>query len=458
MNSLIIVDDDPMVCQGLSVALPWNDYGFQVESTFPDGRSTLDYLLVHEVDLVITDIKMPAMNGVELIEEIRRLKLSPQILILSGYDDVEYLRKAITLDVVSYLLKPIQIQELISNLQIVIERLGEQSRQEYLDEGITELKNTLFRRILSRQVEEGELRNKLDFLDCPDLFDWPGYVIALTSITDTDRYKHPKLVFFRDWEQNVVVLGDSVERFDEVMPSHLDGTPIVWPGDPVGDLIDLSMSYHSAWQAFSRYRSTSELENAISGLQTTDEIREYLVRRIDAEDNLQNARELVFSGILNLEPEFSLSELNLSYRFFSTAHSREVLKDRVETLCDQIDVMAGADIPRTGNPTIDEVMRYVNLHITEGISLGMIADIVKMNPSYLGQLFHETTGTKFTRYVKECRLEKACRLLRSSSKKIKDIAELAGFGDLNYFSRVFAARYGCTPTAYREKAADGTQI
>jgi two-component system response regulator YesN len=454
MNELIIVDDDPMVCQGLSVILPWEEYGFSIGGTFSNGSLALRHLLENDTDLVITDIKMPEMNGVELIEEIRRRSLACQVLILSGYDDYEYLKMAIRFDVVSYLLKPVQILELKSNILLVNERLHTRRSREFVEEGLEELKNTLFQRILSHQIQETEMRNKLEFLGIPNILDWEEFIVALpnTELIDRGRHDHPNLISFRDWESNLVFISESAHMLEAQFPPRLSGEQVIWIGDSVRKIMDLSLTYHSAWQnrlSFRQYEDDTELN---SDPQTAEDIKHHLYRRIESEHNLQDAREAVFAGLLNLSSTVSLDKLGLTFRFFSTANDREMLRDRVDTLCDQIALMDSNKKDRTENATVNDVILYVHLHLDEGISLSIIADHLGMNPSYLGQLFHEVTGSKFTLYVRDKRMDKARRLLQETSTKVGAIAELCGFTDVHYFSKVFTTTVGHSPKEFREDA------
>lgn len=116
MYNVLIVDDEPIICEGLCKIIDWNDYDFNVIDTASNGRDAMDKIKKSEIDLVITDVRMPAMDGIELCKQIREYDEAIEIIIISGYNDFEYARKAIEYNVKAYLLKPIMPNELIEQL------------------------------------------------------------------------------------------------------------------------------------------------------------------------------------------------------------------------------------------------------------------------------------------------------------------------------------------------------
>jgi len=112
MYTLVIVDDEKELLEGLSNYFPWESTGFQVVGAFGDGRSALSYCRENPVDVVLTDIRMPFMSGLELIEQLKALPTSPLFCIMSAYNDFEYAKKAIGYGVQEYLVKPAAFEEI----------------------------------------------------------------------------------------------------------------------------------------------------------------------------------------------------------------------------------------------------------------------------------------------------------------------------------------------------------
>ncbi len=120
MLKVLLVDDEPFILQGLKVLIDWNQEGFNIVSTASNGKEALQYLEHNEVDVIIADINMPGINGLELLEKIRKDKISlAYFIILSGYAMFSYAQKAINFDCTYYMLKPVDKQELLTVLEKV---------------------------------------------------------------------------------------------------------------------------------------------------------------------------------------------------------------------------------------------------------------------------------------------------------------------------------------------------
>lgn len=141
MYNVLIADDEQAVCEGLRTIIDWNGCGFQIPDTVRDGEEALARLKSREYHLIITDIRMPVLNGLELIEKIRTQNPKIKILILSGYSDFEYARKAIEFHVKGYLLKPVDRDELLQRLRSLKDELDmdEQSNIQYGDKSVFDL-------------------------------------------------------------------------------------------------------------------------------------------------------------------------------------------------------------------------------------------------------------------------------------------------------------------------------
>ena len=115
---VMLVDDEPFILQGLTVLVNWEELGYNIVKTAANGAEALDYLKENEVDMIIADIKMPVMSGLELLVKIREEKISDAYyVILSGYNDFQFAQKAIRYDCMDYILKPVQKDVLVQLLK-----------------------------------------------------------------------------------------------------------------------------------------------------------------------------------------------------------------------------------------------------------------------------------------------------------------------------------------------------
>lgn len=120
MLKVMIVDDEPYILQGLQLLIDWNQEGFEIDALMSNGKEALDYLKDHKIDLIISDIKMPVLNGLDLLDEIERQHLSEaKFVFLTGYDDFSFVQRAIRNNCLDYILKPVSKEDLLNLLHRV---------------------------------------------------------------------------------------------------------------------------------------------------------------------------------------------------------------------------------------------------------------------------------------------------------------------------------------------------
>lgn len=186
---MIIVDDEPVICKGLRLTIPWHELGVRVVGEAHNGKQALRLAEKHDVDLVLTDVKMPEMDGLALAEALRRERPQVRIVMISGYDEFEYARQALRLGVEDYLLKPVDIDELWQ----LVKRLAHERRKE-LDEEREEQKEALTRWVMSQILslpapetgrKERYFRRVRGFWLCVSQLD--AYAELERQLTETER-------------------------------------------------------------------------------------------------------------------------------------------------------------------------------------------------------------------------------------------------------------------------------
>lgn len=116
MYKVMLVDDEPWVLYGLKMMLSWEEYGFQIVAEAANGIAALERIRANDLDVVFSDIRMPGMDGMQLIEEISEQELKTKVVLISGYGEFEYAKKAITHGVFAYLLKKVNVEDMKSVL------------------------------------------------------------------------------------------------------------------------------------------------------------------------------------------------------------------------------------------------------------------------------------------------------------------------------------------------------
>ncbi|CQR54074.1 response regulator transcription factor [Paenibacillus riograndensis] len=191
MIKVVIVDDEPKLRQGLQTLIPWENLGFTVTAAAGNGRDALKIVEEEVPDLVIADIRMPVMDGLQFIQRLRSAGHQMHCIILSGYADFEYAKQAITYGVAGYLVKPVNIAEMSATLKLVREQIEEERlRREWYRTEVTN-RELYLRRLLAPQEkteDPAKLRSRIREMDLL----WSHYEIVVISprVPEADRPEH----------------------------------------------------------------------------------------------------------------------------------------------------------------------------------------------------------------------------------------------------------------------------
>lgn len=117
MLHVILIDDEPLIRNGLQKMFSWEDFHMEISAVFPNGSLAFEYIQTHPVDLVITDIKMPVMTGIDFMTACRNHGIKTKFIVLSGFSDFAYVKSAAQIGIENYLLKPIDHQEMSRTLR-----------------------------------------------------------------------------------------------------------------------------------------------------------------------------------------------------------------------------------------------------------------------------------------------------------------------------------------------------
>ncbi|HAF25787.1 MAG TPA: hypothetical protein DCG85_00585 [Lachnospiraceae bacterium] len=185
---VLIVDDEPFITQGLSLLIDWEKEGFEIAACLENGKEALQFLEKNEVDLILTDIRMPECSGLELMEKVREQKLSDAyFIIMSGYDDFGYAQKALRMGCLDYLLKPVDGAELIEILKKIRstekEKVQERRRQAELEQAYRG------RNMISRLIGTYDSGNAQKII-CNEVLDKLVGAIEVNDAGEIDKLVH----------------------------------------------------------------------------------------------------------------------------------------------------------------------------------------------------------------------------------------------------------------------------
>jgi len=509
MYKILIVDDEPTIREGLRTLIPWDECGFQVIDTAANGQEALQKCKLLLPDLLIADIRMPEMSGLELVKKLRELKLNIHVLILSGYADFEYAKQAIVHRIDGYLLKPVDEDELIEHLEKlrvsldrealmkqpddskirmekVIQSLlaDDETRIEeysaYEDElGWQSYEVVLIKPLISADnvhVQPAVIKLKLTrFIEESDqgvLFSMEPYIGILlkNGIADDSQrrvlYKNVKQACEGQVEDFAIVTGGKVSKWTEIKNSyqiaiklmksrffHRNGfiaTADSTPEQQNSDLTKMEQEEYLSASADTLYLAL-EVGNKEAALSFIKETAERMHNTGYGEDELKNWFVQMFSFVMDKLSK-SHSELqSLEFR----GRLMEIYKEyRYAGLIERLSSIAmviGDSLESVG--TDNQVKKMIDLiqrNYRENLRLEKLAELLNYNSAYLGKLFKLETGEHFNTYLDKVRIEQA-KVLLGEGFKVYQVAEKVGYANVDYFHTKFRKYVGISPSAYKNK-------
>lgn len=410
MIKVFLADDEIVIREGIRASFPWQETEYQLVGEAPDGEMALSMIRDTKPDILITDIRMPFMDGIELCRVVRRQMPWIGIIILSGYDEFEYARKAIQLGVKEYLLKPITAQE----LRQVLDRVSAQLRAEQEDRGraaqrVLDENGSLFVRekLLSTLYSEDAAEN--DALNVVSQMRAMGVSLTASRYVVIDAAFSPAetgLAALRE-------LSESSGGIAHATGSRTGGRVLIL-GDGDADAEERAYAFAAS--------CVTELERC-------------------------GCRHIRVSiGETVAEPSKIIDSMK------SAAHIRHVLADQAGEAPLIVGVRDFSDAGDGGGArtVAARAKLYMAEHFTDsGLMLGDVARAVGMSESRFSTVFSQESGKTFTEYLTRLRLSRARELLAGTDRKSAQIALDVGYNDAHYFSYLFKKNLGVTPGEYR---------
>lgn len=516
MIKVLLVDDEPFILQGLAVIIDWNGEGFEISGKASNGLEALDFLKREKVDLVITDIKMPEMTGLELLETVRKEGISDAyFVVLSGYSDFEYARRALQNDCLDYILKPVGREELIRVLDRV-RQTCEASSQKQEDRFVMEreafARNMIpichgryrsdnleyvqkyvggginFRYISveldgdhreNRQLTEKEkirLQNEL-YRKCITFFPGREYLCMVDTSIREEIYNVG--IIYVGGMQEEMPEQEWLEKFQGELKSSVEFPITVIAGSSVDSIEEISESCKSVLLSHSlKSLDSREQMNWNSSEHLWDkQLVDSLIRavKINDKEGIRSGGEALFQEMEEKGMDVHMVNMVVNYLMFELLHlaqgkdespKQEVFRFVNESAAGRINridkenmvrVLSeyGDYLMRTRSGQSGELLRQIEADIRENYRENLtLKDMGKkyfINSAYLGQTFKKQYGESFKDYLNRIRIEAAEELLIYSDKKIYEIAEEVGYKDMDYFINKFISLKGCTPAKFRRQ-------
>lgn len=497
MLRIAIVDDEASIREGLGKMIGKESGRFVVDGLFSNGQDVLDYLGEAELDVIVTDIRMPVVDGLELIKQVKAFKPEIRCIIMSGFIDFEYARQALRYSAVDYLLKPINKKQLFALLYTLDEeKTAGQSKEWQIRLGLLlsylksapglcaklpelALPAAYYFVLVIKGSDPNLLRTGLQQIEAshpfpfawdlletgeqmltlvgyspsePEEADIRGFAGKLEGLLCSGRtlagsslgYREPALLSRAYTEAKQAcdfgIYGEVGWNY-----SHIADVPELAPGPDIGEL-------------FAGYRD--DLSQALQILHPPQaatclkHLFEQLLRqKAPAESVILLCRLVMEAASAELHEWGKIcgqaSANTLEAALLSCLSFSEIQAMFIAEFTGVLKQIRDARLAQAGK-SVETVKRWIAEHYDQPAELGQLAGMVFLTPSYLSKLFKHETGMTITDYLIDMRIKKAKHLLRKSNEmKIHEIGCEVGYPDPAYFNKLFKRMVGVTPNEFK---------
>lgn len=501
MYRILIVDDEKVERNGIRFLLQKLGTEFEIKEA-PNGKVALEMLEKEEMDILLTDVKMPFMDGMELIERVRALQMKLSIIIFSGHNEFEYAKKAMKAGVYDYILKPVDPKEFENTMNKVVMDLDNAK-----EEAVIKTKGEeFFREHILYSVVNGASKEDiaaradglltLDFLENYRrmlLVECGGEFFGKNNERFAELVEKelalPCQYLNLNSQQSIFMLLETAEggympiaeKIREMMWNNFHekchiaiSKEITGFEDITGALEECELLMENRFYQNETYIYVADRSEETTLMQQLDDdtlmkqmkqdikmkdmsaLREHYERlceryRVKTQFS-QVYIKFIFSNLLKefyeALPERNESELNKEIDALYRASDFEQMLALVDKNIKKLEEVFDSN-PQLAHREVDTVKKYIYEHYGEEISVEQLAELVYMAPSYLSFIFKKETGQNLSKFIKAYRMEKAKEMLESTHNKIVSISNAVGYPNVSYFCQSFREYYGISPQKFR---------
>ncbi len=400
---ILIADDDEIIRKTFIEKIPWEENGYEVVGAAQNGQQAYEMALYTCPDIVLTDIEMPLMSGLELAEKLGEVLENCRIIFLTAYDSFDYAREALRLHACEYILKNSQEEEILKAVAQAAGEIRIRDRNVHLTNLGKELleKNRMVKLLQDNVTEE----------ECLS--------ICRDMNIDVERFQY-----------QVMVLKAGEEKETSIRPSESIGIE-----DELKTLLENYLGkrkiryWASGWNQYQVVFIETEKQKDIDILtiveELTDQLGERLPFNVIAGMGRMCNEKVDFSGSFD-DAVFAVNDDSQGrVRFYRELGQSKFIRD---------------------------IREYIQKNYADPeLNLNKLSEQVYLTPTYISSLFKRYMNGNFKEYLVRMRMKEACRLLKTTDLKSYEISEMVGYPNPQYFSVLFKKFTGETPTAYHNR-------
>ena len=499
---VLIIDDEFIMRQGMKHMMNWEEEGFQVVGEATNGQEGLDLIEELEPDIVLADIVMPVMDGIEFSKILKERHPDIQLIILSSYEKFEYVKETLLNGAVDYILKPSMNPGILlktlnkaaanipgmqtrkqsgtsfaGRLERMLTGYGEKPDEASSDAAFphsrfvlaainlkTICDNRKPRMARAEQEIKEELAGSGEFVSIPLFLNEEVLCLIFNFRIKDEIHVHTRLEVCAKrtsemYKDAFFVVGKSFSGTEymkecynkEILPYV--NSQFYYPGKYILFVKDAKEPEETSRFAFEEY--TGYLQHKQFG-KALELFREYIYYILEAQVDVYKVKNLTKNLMYNYLMEIERyhipsEELRLLY-FKNIDETRDVDKFRqeLEAETDHLKKILEEQV-EVEDPKVLEMKDYIARHYNEELDLKELSRIFGFNYHYLSSYFNQHTKEGFSEYLNKIRIEKACEMLKDSQCTIAEVSRQSGYSDQSYFCRVFKKITGDTPSTYRRR-------
>lgn len=411
LYTVVVADDEDEIREAVCTMIPWEKLGFCLVGNASNGLDALQLVEKYEPDLLLTDIRMPFISGIELARQVREVRPTTNIAFLSGYDDFEYAKQAIQYNIISYMLKPLTMEGLAQELQNIRQKIDaqfEMFRQAARQSGEQDQQAAVLMPMVlddyAEQEEEAraeELARQCGLLR--DRGDRPSYTVMVSTLLKNDGTNVTDPAF--------------VASVDTLTSKYLRGVSFFASGKVISVLLGNPLDFEEYLHILA------------------DEIPQMADRVLGKRCRVGISRTVR-----------SLTALHGAYREAMEAlRQGDKSESGTQFISDLAPVKGGNLLCKRALDTLDQ--HYMNADL----SLVSLSGMLDVSPNHLSACIKKCTGETFINILIRKRMDAARDLLSTSNLKIQEISQRCGYTDQHYFSYCFKKYCGESPNAMRRR-------
>lgn len=473
MYTIVIIDDEYLIARGIEKSCSWEKFGARVDLVTTDAEEALNYIISNKPDIVFTDINMGEISGIDIMKKSRANNVNSEFVIISGYNEFEYVQSAMKYNAFYYLLKPIDKKELENIMAKLILKIKDKKEIdtsfEFIEKLVVNTKISSHRELFELNkvnlIESGFqtliLEGNISRIKLNEILKSKKYIEieigrekrAFFINTNEDLYKDEVIKIL---EKEKIKVGISSFYQKDLSPykSFVEAdialsNSFIYKNINTFKYIEsknkISMMLEKCMQCITDYQ---KLELFLKNMPEYFEINNLTILELTLLCNyLSNSLEYLSITSEEIMPSEHKTYQEIYSSFKSIEDLSNFLYDYTKIFLEN----KSFKIENQDKTRFEEILSYIQENYCNNLYLADIANEFFYNQTYVSDLIKKNLGKNFIEYVIELRIKKACMLLSTTSDSISSIAGACGYNDYCYFTKQFKKIIGKTPSAYRKE-------